>query len=69
VLDAGLIVAAQHVEHYEMASYGTVRTFAQTFGYRGQAALLAESLKEEKQTDRLLTRLAERSINVDAMDG
>ena len=69
VLDAGLIVAAQHVEHYEMASYGTARTYAELFGYRDQAALLEQTLNEEKETDRLLTELAERSINIEAVDG
>jgi ferritin-like metal-binding protein YciE len=67
VLDAGLIAAAQHVEHYEMAGYGTVRTWAQLLGYDRQAMLLQQTLDEEKQTDELLTGLAERTINVEAV--
>jgi ferritin-like metal-binding protein YciE len=66
VLDAGLIAAAQHVEHYEMAGYGCVRTYARLLGYRQQAALLQESLNEEGETDKLLTTLAVGAINVDA---
>jgi ferritin-like metal-binding protein YciE len=66
VLDAGLISAAQHVEHYEMAGYGTVRTWARLLGYDNQAELLQTTLNEEKQTDLDLTVLAESSINVAA---
>ncbi|MEP6494980.1 MAG: ferritin-like domain-containing protein [bacterium] len=66
VLDAGLISCAQHVEHYEMAGYGTVRTWAKALGYADQAALLQTTLDEEQQTDLDLTALAERSINVAA---
>lgn len=66
VLDAGLIAAAQHVEHYEIAGYGCVRTYARVLGYEDQAELLQQTLDEEKETDELLTRLAESSINVDA---
>src|SRR5580700_870685 len=66
VLDAGLISAAQHVEHYEMAGYGSVRTWAEKLGYHNQAALLQQTLDEERMTDELLTRLAERSVNADA---
>jgi len=65
VLDAGLISAAQHVEHYEMAGYGTVRTYARLLGYRGAARVLQQTLNEEGKTDHLLTRLAV-SINVKA---
>src|SRR3954469_18231423 len=65
VLDAGMISAAQHVEHYEMAGYGTVRTYARQLGYEDQAALLQQTLDEEQATDVLLTRIAER-INVEA---
>lgn len=65
VLDAGLISAAQHVEHYEMAGYGTVRTYAQLLGYRGAARILQQTLNEEGKTDHLLTRIAS-SINVAA---
>jgi ferritin-like metal-binding protein YciE len=66
VLDAGLISAAQHVEHYEMASYGSARTWAAQLGYDAQAKLLQQTLEEERKTDQLLTRLAEQSINADA---
>jgi ferritin-like metal-binding protein YciE len=66
VLDAGLIAKAQHVEHYEMAGYGTVRTWARTLGYENQAQLLQRTLDEEQQTDLDLTGLAESSINVEA---
>ena len=65
VLDAGLISAAQHVEHYEMAGYGTVRTWAQLLGHRDHARLLQETLNEEGATDKALTKLSER-INVEA---
>jgi ferritin-like metal-binding protein YciE len=66
VLDAGLIAKAQHVEHYEMAGYGTCRTYAQQMGYDKQAALLQQTLDEEGETDKLLTSLAESSINIEA---
>lgn len=66
VLDAGLISAAQHVEHYEMAGYGTCRTWARTLGYENQAVLLQTTLDEEQQTDLDLTALAVSSINLDA---
>lgn len=69
VLDAGLITAAQHVEHYEMAGYGTVRTWARLLGYEEHEALLQQTLDEEQDTDELLTELAESSINIDAEDG
>lgn len=67
VLDAGLISAAQHVEHYEMAGYGTARTWARLLGYDDQADILQKTLDEEGDTDKLLTELAERSINVQAV--
>jgi len=66
VLDAGLIAAAQHVEHYEMAGYGCVRTYARQLGYEEQAVLLQTTLDEEGNTDKLLTEIAERSINIQA---
>ena len=66
VLDAGLISKAQHVEHYEMAGYGTVRTYAQLLGADRQAQLLQQTLDEEGEADKLLTRLAENSINLEA---
>ena len=66
VLDAGLILAAQHVEHYEMAGYGTVRTYARQLGYASQADLLQRTLDEEGETDHLLTDLAVGRINIEA---
>jgi ferritin-like metal-binding protein YciE len=68
VLDAGLISKAQHIEHYEMAGYGTVRTYARTLGFRSQQALLQQTLDEEQATDKLLTKIAESGINVEALD-
>ncbi len=68
VLDAGLLSAAQHVEHYEMAGYGTVRTWARLLGRNDQADVLQQTLDEEGETDHLLTDLAERLINVEAMN-
>ena len=65
--DAALISAAQRVEHYEIAGYGTVRTYAQLLGERDALKLLQTTLDEEGQTDKKLTQLAE-SINVEAMD-
>ncbi len=66
VLDAGLISAAQHVEHYEMAGYGTCRTWARTLGFDSQTQLLQATLDEEQQTDLDLTALAESNVNIDA---
>ena len=66
VLDAGLITKAQHVEHYEMAGYGTVRTWAQLMGHTEHVRLLQTTLDEEGAADKLLTALAERSINIEA---
>jgi ferritin-like metal-binding protein YciE len=66
VLDAGLISAAQHVEHYEMAGYGTVRTWARLLGYDNHVGLLQQTLDEEKATDQLLSEIAESQINIDA---
>ena len=64
--DAGLISAAQKVEHYEIASYGTLKTLALTLGYSEAAELLDATLQEEKKTDDLLTQLAEAGINQSA---
>lgn len=58
VLDAGLIAAAQRVEHYEIAAYGTVRTFAQRLGHAEIAQLLQQTLDEEYATDQKLTTIA-----------
>jgi ferritin-like metal-binding protein YciE len=60
VKDAGLIGAAQRVEHYEIAGYGTVKALAETLGETEQASLLEETLQEEKETDEKLTELAEQ---------
>jgi ferritin-like metal-binding protein YciE len=64
-LDAGLISAAQRVEHYEIAAYGCVRTYANLLGESDAAKLLEQTLKEEKETDQKLSELAEK-INVEA---
>lgn len=69
VVDAGLISKAQHVEHYEMAGYGTVRTWAQLLGEDRHAELLEQTLEEEKNADVLLTQLAESSVNIEAATG
>jgi len=66
VRDAGLIAAAQKVEHYEIAGYGTVRTYAELLGERDAAKLLQQTLDEEGATDKKLSQLAESSINVEA---
>ena len=59
VRDAGIIAAAQKVEHYEMAAYGTVRTFAEILGHDAQAALLDQTLEEEKHADSVLTQISD----------
>jgi ferritin-like metal-binding protein YciE len=66
VLDAALIGAAQRVEHYEMAGYGVVRTFASLLGENAAVALLQRTLNEEGEADKKLTALAESVINVEA---
>jgi ferritin-like metal-binding protein YciE len=66
VCDASLIAAAQRVEHYEIAGYGTVRTYARRLGYKDQAQLLDETLQEEGNADKKLTSLAESYINEEA---
>ena len=68
VKDAAIIGAAQRVEHYEIAGYGTVRTFAELLGEDEATSLLEETLEEEKETDQKLTELAEQ-VNVDASEG
>jgi ferritin-like metal-binding protein YciE len=64
--DAGIISAGQKVEHYEIATYGTLRTFAKTLGLDKAAGLLEEILEEEKAADMKLTEVAEATINVQA---
>lgn len=66
VKDAALISAAQRIEHYEMAGYGTVRTFAEHLGHEDASRLLQMTLDEEKDTDKELTSLAEQHINYKA---
>jgi len=66
VRDAAIIAAAQKVEHYEIASYGTLCAFAKTLGHNEAAALLEETLNEEKDADSNLTAIAESSINFEA---
>jgi len=61
--DAGLIAAAQKVEHYEIALYGTLCAFAKQLGHPDAARLLHETLEEERRTDEKLTQLAERGVN------
>lgn len=67
--DAGLIAAAQRVEHYEIAAYGTVRTYAGVLGHSQHVTLLEKTLHEEKETDEKLTQLAESHINQEALAG
>src|SRR5271166_6420463 len=62
-LDAGLAASAQAVEHYEIARYGTLKTWANELGMKDAAKLLDETLKEEIKTDQLLTKLATSSVN------
>ena len=66
--DAVMITSAQKVEHYEMASYGTARTYAEVLGEPAVARLLAQTLKEEKTTDGKLTAIAEGSVNEEAAE-
>ncbi len=67
VRDAALISAAQKVEHYEIAAYGTLTAMAKAAGLKDAANLLAQTLKEEKDTDELLTQLAESEVNPAAL--
>jgi len=69
VLDAALIADAQRVEHYEIAGYGCVRTYARMLGRTDEVELLQRTLDEEGQTDHILTDLAERVVNLDAASG
>ena len=67
MLDAALICAAQKVEHYEIATYGTICTWADLLGLNEVSDLLKETLDEEKTTDETLTEIAESEINVEAV--
>lgn len=66
IRDAGLILAAQKVEHYEIATYGTLKTFAETMGHTDVADLLQQTLANEKATDEALTSIAESFVNEQA---
>ncbi len=66
VRDVALISAAQKCEHYEIATYGTLKTLAGVLGYEEAKSLLEETLAEEKNTDKLLTKIAEGGVNVSA---
>ncbi|MGZ5285761.1 MAG: YciE/YciF ferroxidase family protein [Flavisolibacter sp.] len=66
--DVGLILAAQKVEHYEIATYGGLKQLAATLGYTEVEAMLQETLDEEKETDVLLTQIAENDINYQAAE-
>ena len=67
VRDAAMIAAAQRVEHYEMAGYGTARTFARMLGNESAARVLQQTLDEEGATDKKLTQIAESHVNRDAL--
>jgi ferritin-like metal-binding protein YciE len=67
VLDAGIVVAAQKVEHYEIAGYGSVRTFAHLLGQNRAAELLQATLDEESETNEILNKLAESVVNPEAL--
>ena len=62
-LDAGLLAAAQAVEHYEISRYGTMKTWAEELGLQDAARLLEQTLQEEKKTDETLTQIAESNVN------
>lgn len=66
VMDAGLIAAAQKVEHYEIASYGTARAWAERLGYDKAARLLQQTLDEESMANEKLTKIAESHVNMEA---
>ena len=68
MIDAGIIAAGQKIEHYEIASYGTLRTFAETLGLSGAADLLEATLEEEKSADATLTEVAVNAINIQAAE-
>ena len=65
-LDAGMVAAAQAVEHYEIARYGTLKQWALQLGIKDAVRLLDQTLQEEKKTDEALTSLAEASVNLEA---
>jgi len=65
-LDAGLVAAAQAVEHYEISRYGTLKAWATKLGMNEAVRLLDETLKQEKKTDETLTTIAESAVNIRA---
>jgi ferritin-like metal-binding protein YciE len=67
--DAGLIAAANRVEHYEIAGYGSAKSFAKQLGLKNAVTLLEQTLQEEKEADRKLTALAETMVNEEALRG
>ncbi len=67
VIDAALISAAQRVEHYEMAAYGCLRTYAEMLGHQNAVKLLAQTLSEEEAADEKLTAIGEQGVNAQAM--
>ncbi len=69
VMDAGLIGAAQKVEHYEISAYGTARAHAEQLGYRSAVEVLQQTLDEESQANELLTQIAESMVNPEAVTG
>lgn len=66
VMDAAMIASAQRIEHYEIAAYGTLRTYANQLGLKEHANILQRTLDEEGETDKLLTKIAESRVNRDA---
>lgn len=68
VRDAGIIAASQKIEHYEIATYGTLRQFAETLGYEEAVTLLEQTLDEEKGADKLLTEVAVNAVNLEAAE-
>lgn len=67
VIDAGLIASAQRIEHYEIAGYGTVATYAEMLGRKDDKRMLGETLEEEKRTDQMLSQIAKTVVNPEAM--
>jgi ferritin-like metal-binding protein YciE len=65
--DAGVIAAANRVEHYEIAAYGSAKSFAKTLGYQETVSLLEQTLQEEKEADKKLTSIAESTVNQEAL--
>lgn len=66
VRDAGIIIASQKIEHYEISAYGSLRTLANVMGHSQVAKLLEQTLKEEKNADSLLSEVAESTVNEEA---